>query len=49
MYNVVLLSAVQQSETVIHIHISTLVQIPFPYRSLQSIEKNSLCYTVGAY
>ena len=30
--------SVQQSESVIHIHISTLVSILFPYRSLQSIE-----------
>ena len=35
-YNVVLVSVVQQSESVIHI--STLFQILFPYRSLQSIE-----------
>ena len=37
-YNVVLLAAVQQSESVTHIHISTLFKILFPYRSLQSIE-----------
>ena len=48
-YNVVLVSAVQQSESVIHIPISTLFQILFPYRSLQSIEQSSLCYTVGPY
>ena len=48
-YNVVLVSAVQQSESVIHIHISTLFQILFPSRSLQSIEQSSLCYTVGSY
>ena len=29
--------------------ISTLFKILFPYRSLQSIEKSSLCYTVGPY
>ena len=34
-------------ESVIHIHISTLFQIIFPYRSLQSIEQSSLCYTLG--
>ena len=28
---------------------STLFQILFPYRSLQSIEQNSLCYTEGPY
>ena len=31
-YNVVLISGVQQSESVIHIHISILFQILFPYR-----------------
>ena len=45
-YSVVLVSGVQQSEQVIHIHISILFQILFPYRSLQSIEQTSLCYTV---
>ena len=40
-------SGVQQSESVIHIHISTLFQILFPYRSLQSIGQSSLCYTAG--
>ena len=29
------------------IHISTVFQILFPYRPLQSIEQNFLCYTVG--
>ena len=48
-YNVVLVSAVQQSESVIHIHISTLFQILFPYGSLQSIEQSSLCSTAGLY
>ena len=48
-YNVVLVSAVQQSESVIHMHISTLFQILFPYRSLESIEQSFLCYTVGPY
>ena len=48
-YNVGLVSAVQQSESVIHIHISTLLQTLFPYRSLQCAEKSSLCYTVGPH
>ena len=48
-YNVVLVSAVQQRESVIHIHMSTLFQIIFQYRSLQSIEQSSLCYTVDSY
>ena len=44
LYNVALASAVQQSESVILIHIcrSTLFKILFPYRSLQSIEQSSL-------
>ena len=37
-YNVVLVSGVQQSDSVIHIHISPLFQILFPYRLLQNIE-----------
>ena len=37
-YSIVLLSGVQQGESAIHIHVSTLFQILFPYRSLQSIE-----------
>ena len=45
-YNVVLVSGVQQSESVIHIHISTLFKILFPHRSLKSIEQSSLCYIV---
>ena len=50
-YNVVLVSAVHQSEPVLHIpvHISTLFYILFPYRSLQNIEQSSLCYIVGPY
>ena len=38
MYSVVLVSGVQQSDSVMHIHISILFQILFPYRLLQSIE-----------
>ena len=45
--NVVLVSGVQQSDSVLHIHVSILFQILFPYRPLQSIEHTSLCYTVG--
>ena len=44
-YNVVLVSGVQQSDSVIHI--SILFQILSPYRSLKNIEQNSLCSTVG--
>ena len=45
--NVVLVSGVQQSDSVIHIHVSILFQILFPPRLLQNIEQCSLCYTVG--
>lgn len=40
-------SGVPQSETAIHIHISAVSQILFPYRSLQNIGQSSLCSTVG--
>ena len=46
-YNVGLVSGVPQSERAIHIPISALFQILFPYRSLQNIEQSSLCSTVG--
>lgn len=46
-HNVVLVSAVEPGEPVIHILISTLFQVLFPYTSLQSIEKTSLCYIAG--
>ena len=39
--------AVQQSDSVIHVHKSTLFQILSPYRLLQNTELSSLCYTVG--
>ena len=45
--NVVMVSGVQQSDSVIHIHVSILFQILFPLRLLQNIEQSSLCYTVG--
>ena len=47
--NVVLISGVQQSDSVIsiHTHVSILFQILFPFRLLQNIEQSSLCYTVG--
>ena len=43
----VLVSGVQQSDSVIHIHVSILFQILFPFRLSQNIEQSSLCYTVG--
>ena len=48
-YNVVLLSCVQQCESVINTRIFILFWILFPYRSLQSIKQSSLCYKVGPY
>ena len=45
--NVVLVSGVQQSDSVIHIHVSILFRILFPFRLLQNIEPSSLSYTVG--
>ena len=41
-----LVSDVQQSESVIRIHISSLFKILFPDMSLQNNEQSSLCYTV---
>ena len=46
-YNVMLVSSTQQSESVMHI--STLFQILSPYGSLQSIEQSPLCYTIGPH
>ena len=45
--NVVLVSGVQQSDSVIHIYVSILFQILFPFRLLYNIEQSFLCYTVG--
>ena len=45
--NVVIVSGVQQSDTAIHIHVSILFQILFPFRLFHNIEQSSLCYTVG--
>ena len=41
-----LVSGVQQSDSVIHIYVS-IFQILFPFRLLQNIEQSTLCYTVG--
>ena len=47
--NVMLVSGVQQSDSVIHIHVSILFQILFPFRLLQNLEQCSLCYTVQTF
>ena len=46
--NVVLVSDVQRSDSVKHIHVSILFQILFRLRLLQNIEQRSLCYTKHA-
>ena len=48
-YNVVLTSVVLQSESTMHIHISPLFWISFPFRPPQSTEQSSLRYTVGSH
>ena len=45
--HVVLISHVQQSDSVSHIHASILFQILFPLKLLQNTEQSSLCYTIG--
>ena len=40
-------SGVQQSDSVIHIHVSILFQILLPFRLLRNTEQCSLCYTVA--
>ena len=48
MFNsVVLVSGVEQSDSVIHIHVSIILQNLFPFRLSQNIEHHSLCYTVS--
>ena len=44
-YRLLLVSGVQQSESVTHIHISIPFQIPFPQRPLQSTEEGSCAYS----
>ena len=45
--NVVIVSGVQKSDSVIYIHVPILFQILFPFRLLHNTEQRSLCYTVG--
>ena len=49
LYNVMLISTVQQNESAIHIHISPPFGTSFPFRSPQGIKQNSLCHTVCTY
>ena len=45
--NVVLVSGIQQSDSIILIHVAILSKILFLCRLLQSIEQSSLCYILG--
>ena len=45
--NIVFVSGERQSDSIIHIHVSTLFQILFPFGLLQNIEQSSLCYIVA--
>ena len=45
--DIVLVSYIQQSDSVLHIHVSILFQTLFLFSLLQNIEQNSLCYAVG--
>ena len=47
--NVVLVSGVWQSDSIIHIYVSILVQILFPFRLLHNIEQSALGYTTGPW
>ena len=48
-YSAVLVSGVLQSQSVMHMHISTLSSILFPYTPLQGFEQDFLRYTAGPY
>ena len=43
---VMLVLGVQQSDSIVHIYIFIIFQMPFPYRLLQNTEWSSQCYTV---
>ena len=49
LYNVVLVSALQRSEPAVSIHLPPPSHLPYPSRSSQSMELNSLCYTAGSH
>ena len=48
-YKVVIMSAVQQSDSVVHIHTSILFQILFPHRLSHNTGYSPLCYTAGPH
>ena len=43
----VLVSGVQQGDSIVHIHVSIPFQFLFPLRLLQKTEQSSLCYPIG--
>ena len=45
----VLVSAVQESDSVIYIHKCILFQVIFHYQLLRDTEYSSICYAVGLY
>ena len=47
--NILLVSGVHHSDSVIRIHESILFQIIFPFRLLQNSEQSSLWYTAGLW
>ena len=49
LYNAMLVSNVEHSESVIHIHEPSLFGISFPFRSPQKIETSSLCHTIDSH
>ena len=49
LYNVMLVSTIQQNESAIHIHISSPFWTDFPFRSSQCIKQSSLCYMAASY
>ena len=48
-YKVIIISAVQQSDSVIHGHTSILFQILFPHRPSKNTGQSSLWYTAGPH
>ena len=46
--NVVIVSGVQQSDSIIHIHVSILFQNLSTFRLIHNINQSSLCYTGDA-
>ena len=47
--NAVLVSTAQPTESAVCMHISPPFWISFPFRSPQSFESSSLCYTIGCH